>query len=524
LSEEEKNKMEDPLTVDECYEIIKTFKSNKSPGNDGISAEFYKKFWPIFGRYMVESFTESFIKGELTDSQKQAVITLIDKNKDRSLLKNWRPISLLNVDYKILTKTLSRRLVDILPNIIHINQTGFIKNRYIGQNIRAVIDILHYTKEENMPGILLAIDFEKAYDSVEWLFIQMVLKKFNFGVNFQRWVALSYQNASSCTINKGVTSEYFNLERGVRQGDPLSPYIFTLCVELLACKIRQDNAIKGIQVLGEEVKVLQYADDTNGLVADIKSAKAFLDTISEFGIYSGLKINKEKSEAMWLGSLRDSIKKPLGIKWTNEPMKILGIYVSYDCSANYEKNTKDRLKDMKTLINIWKIRNLTLLGKIQIIKTFLISKFQYYMSINHLTDDTMNEIKKLLFNFIWNGTNDKIKRDVLVDDIKNGGLNAPHLESILLTSRVAWVRRYLFAEDGIWKKLWIYNMKKIVVNLDLLLYCDYDNTSLKYEKKSQYVNQFYFEILNAWKALQNQKVREDVSMQYIWFNKTIKIN
>ena len=400
LSEECKIKMESPFTIDECYDTLKTFKNNKSPGNDGISAEFYKKFWPIFGKYIVDSFNESFEKGELTTSQKQAIITLIDKKKDRSLLKNWRPISLLNVDYKILTKIFSKRLVEILPNIIHSDQTGYIKNRFIGQNIRTIIDTLYYTKEENIPGILIAIDFQKAFDSLEWPFIQAVLKKFNFGENFRKWVSLFYKNVSSCTLNKGVTSGYFNLERGVRQGDPLSPYLFVLCVEILASKIRQDKAIKGINILGEELKVLQYADDTNGILADIKSAKLFLKTIEEFAKFSGLRINKDKSEAMWLGSMRDSKKKPFGISWPNEPMKILGIFISYDSQASYDKNTSEKIKEIKQIIHLWNYRNLTLLGKIQIIKTFLISKLLYYMSLNNLRDETLKAVKQIIFNFI----------------------------------------------------------------------------------------------------------------------------
>ena len=141
---------------------------------------------------------------------------------------------------------------------------------------------------------------------------------------------------------------------------------------------------------------------------------------------------------MWLGSLRNSKKQPLGIKWMTEPMKILGIYISYDSTASYEKNTVKRLKDIKTIINLWKSRNLSLIGKIQIIKTFLISKFQYYMSVNHLKKETIKEINKMIFSFIWNGK-DRIKRDTICADLENGGLNAPHLESIIFTSRLTWI-------------------------------------------------------------------------------------
>ena len=120
---------------------------------------------------------------------------------------------------------------------------------------------------------------------------------------------------------------------------------------------------------------MQYADDANGIVQDVKSAKRLLDVIGDFGLYSGLKINKDKSEAMWLGINRNNKKRPLGIKWTDGSMKILGTYIAYDSEASYNKNTKERLKDIRTIINLWKMRNLTLIGKIQIVKSFLISKF-----------------------------------------------------------------------------------------------------------------------------------------------------
>ena len=437
-----------PLSLDECYETLKTFKPRKSPGNDGITSEFYKKFWPVFGKFLLNSFNESFDKGELSVSQRQAVITLLDKNKDRTLLKCWRPISLLNVDYKIVSKTLARRLVDVLPNIVHNNQVGYVKGRYIGQNIRTAIDILQYTKLENKSGILISVDFEKAFDSVEWSFMIEVLKKFNFGEIFLKWIKLFYKNAESCTINNGLTSGYFQLSRGVRQGDPLSPYLFIICAEILAIKIRENKNIKGIWVEKEELKIIQFADDTNGLLADLNSAKQFLLCIEEFGAFSGLKINKEKSEALWLGKDRDRSSKPLGIHWPNRPVRILGIYISYNHEECEKKNVKEKLDRVKRVMNSWKQRNLSLLGKIQIVKSYLISTFQYFISMSQVSKNFEQELNKLLFSFIWNGKRERLKRDVLVRDIEKGGLNMPHLYSVILTSRLRWIKIIIFLKRG----------------------------------------------------------------------------
>ena len=275
LSIEEKNFCDGDLTIDECYDTLKTFSANKTPGNDGLSVEFYKHFWCWIGKPMVQCFNTAFIKGELSTSQRQAVITVLDKGKDRSLIENWRPISLLNVDYKIISKTIANRLKVVLPKLIHHNQVGFITGRNIAENLRAISDIFDYTKDFNVPGILISVDFHKAFDSLEHKFLYAVLEKFNLGPIFCKWVLLFYTSISSCVINNDTTSTYFAVDRGVRQGDPLSPYLFVLAVGILAHMIRVNKNIKGLKIMNQMIKLLQYADDTLGIVQDEISAKHF---------------------------------------------------------------------------------------------------------------------------------------------------------------------------------------------------------------------------------------------------------
>jgi len=283
LTEEEKTQCEGPISVEECRKTIKLFRKNKSPGNDGLPIEFYQKFWPIFGQLVVDSFNTGYMTGQMSVSQRQAVVTLLDKGKDRSLLKNWRPISLLNVDYKIASKTIANRIITHLPKIIHQNQVGYVQGRNITDNIRTVIDIMDYLKQKNVPGILINIDFEKAFDSLDWTFLELVLQKFNFGESLIRWIKLFYTDISSCIINNSFTSPYFPVGRGVRQGDPLSPYLFILSVEILASSIRQNRDIEGLEIGNTPIKLLQYADDTSGILNDLRSAKQFLETVEVFG-------------------------------------------------------------------------------------------------------------------------------------------------------------------------------------------------------------------------------------------------
>ena len=183
------------MTVEECKEALKNFSM------DGLTAEFYSFFWDLLSNTMVNSFNYGFQKGELTISQRQSIIRLIPKkDKDLSRLKNWRPISLLNLDYKIATKALALRLKKVLPPIINDAQTGYMEGRFIGENVRPISDILHSTAQQNLEGIALFIDFEKAFDSLEWEFLLKTLDTFQFGQDFKSWVKLLYTNITSCTL------------------------------------------------------------------------------------------------------------------------------------------------------------------------------------------------------------------------------------------------------------------------------------------------------------------------------------
>ena len=168
------------------------------------------------------------------------------------------------------------------------NQTGYIKNRYIGENVRTVADVIDYLKEYNKPGILLQLDFEKDFDSVSWSFLYMTLKQFGFGENFRKWISTIYNNPQWCATNNGYHSEFFQITRGIRQGCPISALLFILVVEVMAINIRKNNNIKSIQIHQNTIKISQLADDTTIIVQDIKSVEAVLDFLSIFSKYSGL--------------------------------------------------------------------------------------------------------------------------------------------------------------------------------------------------------------------------------------------
>ena len=361
ISDDERGMLEGLFSFEECKEALKCLNDNKSPGEDGFTVEFFKCFFNVVGSDLVESFNYAHEKGQLSISQKRGIITLIPKQDSDLLdLQNWRPITLLNTDYKIAAKALARRIEKVLLGIINSDQTGFIKGRYIGENIRLISDIMDYTKSENLPGILLSLDFKKAFNTLEWPYINWVLDILNCGEGVKRWISVFYANTETAVLNNGFATKWFKLSRGVRQGCPLSPYLFVLGVEILAAKIRQNNLVKGINLFGNEVKISQFADDINLFCADVTSVENAFVTINNFGGISGLQLNVKKTKAVWLGKWSKNRSTPLQLTWTHDPVKILGIHFSYDEKQNNYHNFAIKVQKLQTNLDLWKSRNLTL--------------------------------------------------------------------------------------------------------------------------------------------------------------------
>ena len=301
--------------------MLHYFEKNKTPGEDGFSKEFCETFFDLLKQNLLDSCNEGFQKGSLSVFQRRGVISLIPKNDcDLSELTGWRPVTLLNVDYKSWQSVLiAKRIEPFLPKLIHSDQTGFMKDRFIGQNVRLLNDLMEYTDVKKISGIFLFIDFEKAFDSIEWNFIKRSLELFNLGPFLTRWFSILYNNSEAAVINAGYMTDYFTVSRGVRQGCPLSPFLFILSVELLALKIRQEPNCKGIRLPNlQEAKISQFADDTTLISKDTNSLKFSLQIIGSFGSISGLRLNKKKTKAMWIGSSKHK-KKNSGISQHKRP-------------------------------------------------------------------------------------------------------------------------------------------------------------------------------------------------------------
>ena len=348
LSEEIAKTCEGVMSIDECEIALKTMENNKTPGTDGLTPEFYRFFWNLLSSFMVNSFNYAFRNGTPSISQRQGIISLIPKKKKNTeYLKNWRPVSLLNVYYKIATKTIALRLEKILPNLIHPCQSGYVKGRFIGESIRLIADTMHFAKEKNIPGVAVFLDFEKAFDSIEWNFIDKCPETFNFGLDLRQWIKVFYTDISSCVLNNGYASKHFHLERGVRQGCPLSGTLFIIAIELLAQSISRSEEIKGIAI-----------DKHN----EVNQCQSYLIYYRFSKGATGLKLNQTKSEMLWLGSMRHRKDTILDLLLIGEPVYTLGVQVTYDLEVSEKKHFFDKLESLKKTLNIWSQRDLSIVG------------------------------------------------------------------------------------------------------------------------------------------------------------------
>ena len=458
LDFDEARNIEGEIKLEEAALALKNMKNNKSPGTDGFTAEFFKCFWGKIGVFVVRALNAGFRKGELSCVQKQGVITCIPKgDKPRNYIKNWRPISLLNVVYKIGSSCIANRLKNVLPKLINEDQTGFIKNRYIGDNIRLIYDTIAYLEKHNLPGLLLNIDFEKAFDSVSWNFMIKVLKAFGFQDGICKWIETFYRNIKSCVIVNGQTTEWFNVERGCRQGDPLSPYVFVLCVEILALMTRENKDIHGIIINNIEHKLSQYADDTEFLLAgDKKSFETCIKTINLFGSKSGLKINHGKTSVIWLGNKKNSLVRymdHLGMEWNPPKFKILGIWFTNNLKQCTHINYWDKFEEVKKLFKIWARRQLTPLGRVAVLKSLILSKLIHlWILLPNPPDNIFDTLQSYCYKFVWDNKKDKISRRTSHKSIKHGGIGMPELKTFAYSLKLTWLRRFQTTKHK-WKSI-----------------------------------------------------------------------
>ena len=312
ISEMLVDKLDQPITLEEMDQVVKSFKKGKSSGWDGLTAEFYQHFWDEIRMTLFRSFVESVDNNCLSPSQRIGVINLIPKPKkplDLVFLKNWRPITLLNVHYKIFTHVIKHRIVETLPHVLSKVQSGFQSGRSTSDNLILMCLVLdHYNNSEDDAGLLLQVDFEKAFDSVDHYFLFKTMEKLGFGSYLTNLVRIAFHGCLSFLNINGHLSSQVVLGRGLRQGSPLSPILFLLVAQVFTVKLVSNREISGVNIDGVAILLSLFADDTDMfLEATGTCLDEVIKEIHNFGTISGCMNNTSKTCCVPLGKAKSDI-------------------------------------------------------------------------------------------------------------------------------------------------------------------------------------------------------------------------
>lgn len=520
ISEQQKTLMDLPFSPRELFSALKELGSNKCPGSDGITKEFYLAFWHLLQEPYQASLLHSLQSGSLSEEQKVGTITLIPKkDSDRLSLSSWRPITLLNNDLKIFSKAIAKRIQSVIRDIVSEDQTGFIKGRKISSNLANIQNIIDYTNYKQQTGLLLAIDYTKAFDTIRWDLILKALQLFGFGQFMQDSIKLLFTDIKSCIFNAGFSSGHFYPQRGIRQGCCASPALFVLTVELLATLVRKNVAIRGISVAKRMAVISQYADDTTFFISDFIAMQTLLDLINQFSKWSGLKINTFKSHLLLLGHHLHPPLSFMGIRVVSE-VKILGMHFSNNMTEDrhYELNFEPQIKKIQSICSSWSNRNLSLKGKITVINSLLISLLQYQCSSSFVPSRVLKEYKNIATSFLWSGKKSKIAYNNLIQDIPSGGLKLADLETRIHTSHISWIKHIASHQDSLSAQI-IAEMSKIDEPYMLLL------TKNTYSNRFRQSFKHLCAILHTWERVHNSEPRneETIKEEFLWHNKFITI-
>ena len=507
LTDYQRTSLEGYLTQVEVAKYLKKLRNNKTPGSTGFTGEFYKFFWPDFKNRLVDSINYSFDLGTLPNSQKLGIITLIPKgDKDKTYLKNYRPLTMLNTYYKIISGCIAERLKPVLQTIISENQKAYLPDRYIGEVTRTTYDILHAAKDNNIPGVLLLIDFEKCFDSVSHKFIKKCLDFFNFGADIKRWISLLLDEFSASINHVGNISPRFKISRGVKQGDPISGYLFLICAEILAHRLKHDPRIEGFQVSGLRNSLEQYADDLQVFLKAFendrlteKNIRNAVNALLEFQNISGLKPNMSKTYAVWFGSKSESsieLCQDLDMKWTRE-FESLGIHFDNKLER-MDRNLEKCLESIKKVYKNWQHRHLTPFGKITVIKTLILSKLTHLvLVIPSLEKKLIDTIEKDAYRFLWNNKPNQVSKKYCMLECKRGGLNMTSIEDFWYSIKASWLRRATYT-NSFWLKLLESEISKNDTNLNEIFCSGNTKSSILASKLN---NTFWREVFHSCSVL-----------------------
>ena len=416
LNEQESQSINGPILVEELDEVLDSINMNSSPGLDGISNKFLKKFWFFLRFPMTLAFNIMLENMELKGLMKNSKIRLIPKGEALlTEIKSWRPISLLTSPYKIFSGVISLRMKKVMDKIKSKCQKAYSNTSFIHEGLINVYETMQKAITQNETLSAMIIDFSKAFDSLHHEYIYEVLNFFNFGDTFIKMVKTCFFNRQACIINGGGYTKNFAIDSGTMQGDLPSPDIFTTAIEPLLVKLLL-NAFVTLPALTYSLKENDPAPDEAGAFADDMNlmTKACPNTIVEikrifdnFGKVSGLHMNTGKTKIITVGPepSNEFIEKiqELGFK-RDDKFKLLGI--TFDHKLELMDENWDRvLKKIEKIKNFWAMFHLSIPGRITVAKTFMLSQVCYVGTILDPSEEVMANIEKIILNFVTHKNN-----------------------------------------------------------------------------------------------------------------------
>ncbi|GJX45301.1 RNA-directed DNA polymerase, eukaryota [Tanacetum coccineum] len=387
LSPDQASDLESPVSSDEIRSAVWGCGKDKSPGPDGFTFDFFHKFWSTIGPDFCLAVEWFFKHHSFSKGCNSSFVALIPKKNDPRFVSDYRPISLIGSLYKVVTKVLATRLSLVISDLISDVQSAFLPNRQILDGPFIINELLSWCKHNKQQAMMFKVDFAKAYDSVRWDYLDDVLTCFGFGSKWRSWISGSLNSGMASILVNGSPTSEFQFHCGLKQGDPLAPYLFILIMESLHLSFSRTvdaGLFKGIQI-GPSFMIshLFYADDAVfiGEWSD-NNLTRIMQILHCFSLSSGLKINISKSHLLGVGVPRESVNtaaRRLGCSVMSAPFKYLGVMVGGNMAL--VKSWDDVIGKLNSRLSKWKRNSLSIGGRLTLLKSVLGSTPIYSMSL-----------------------------------------------------------------------------------------------------------------------------------------------
>lgn len=409
------------ITKEEIEIAITQLNCGKTPGPDGFPAEFYMTFRKELSGLLAAVLNEGINENHVYNEFYEGIVTLIYKKGDEAELNNWRQVTLMNVEYKILAKILMNRLDTVLDKIINIEQTCAIKGRNMWDNL-CIIRELVTQKHLNVPGFfIVALDQKKAFDCISREYLWAVLKGYNLPDAFINMIKILYSRSIIQVNVNGKLTEKIDIYRGVKQGCPLSAALYILAINPLLTVLKKDTKLSGVYVNNEIPRciVSAFADDVTVFIKNQNELDIVYELFNTYEKASGASLNHSKTETVWIGE--ESENESININLKKE-IKILGIHISnHNCSENnWDKKITEISEESNKFLN-WKV---SYMDKVELIKIFILSKLMFLSIVFPPTDTYVTKLNKLCIRMIWGNNREVTKRELAYKSKENGGLGA----------------------------------------------------------------------------------------------------